>query len=350
MQIHELTQPRKNQIDEVTWVGPGGIADTIGSTVDNIGSTYRRAKTALLNPKDTVKSFVPGKIGKAAQQKISQANADADQAILNKKVSDAIDAGNAKGLGQKPTIDSAKKKIQANPVAQQWIIATVAKWPEAAKKPKINTLNPDDLEEAQVSRRRGSTSKAQDPRIVQPHELGPAARAQLAAQGHPEFQTPQKPIGTDPKQDLRKDIKSWINSQLKTTSLEAIVNAENAGFEGLAGTSQLIKTGLDNMVKQDGDIPAQQETLKNILIQVTAANHLIDWERRTGGGNNLRYRPNTNPDQSTNNTQDPINTVLSPADFFQLSKQARNSGQPAPTKTTGNEWMDNLVQRIWNGR
>ena len=347
MQIHELTQPRKIKLDEVTWVGPGGIADTIGSTVDNIGS---RAKTALLNPKDTVKSFVPGKIGKAARQKISQANADADQAILNKKVSNAIDAGNKKGLGQKPTIDSAKKKIQANPVAQQWIIATVAKWPEAAKKPKINAMNADNLEEARVSRRRGSTPGVINSKDLDPSKFGPDAQATLAAAGAPEFQPAPPPAGQDTTQDLRKDIKSWINSQLKTTSLEAIVNAENAGLEGLAGTSQLIKTGLDNMVKQDGDIPAQQETLKNILIQVTAANHLIDWERRTGGGNNLRYRPNTNPVQSTNNTQDPINTVLSAADFHQLSKQARNSGQPAPTKTTGNEWMDNLVQRIWNGR
>ena len=152
MQIHELTQPQKLKLDEIEMFGPGGLASEIGSAVRNAKTVY--------NPIDMAKGLVPfTQSGKDARQRLSQAQANADQNELNRRASGAIAQGKKMGLDQKPTMAMAKERLRANRVAQEWISGTVAKWPDAVK--KFNDPTPTaSIDEAKVSRRRGSKQGA----------------------------------------------------------------------------------------------------------------------------------------------------------------------------------------------
>jgi hypothetical protein len=329
MQIHELTQPKKSKLDEIEMFGPGGVAD-------EIGSAWRNRKT-LYGPKnfaDLAIGLDPfTKYGKDARQRNRQAQADADQNELNRRASSAIAQGKQMGLDQKPTLDTAKERLKANQIAQKWISDTVAKWPEAAK--RFNAT-PVSIDEARVSRRRGSTPGVINSKDLDPSKFGPDAQATLAAAGAPEFQPAPPPAGQDQTQKWRKYIKSWINQQLKVVSLEAIASAENNGLEGLAGITQTLKKNLDDMIA--GDETAQQTALKNILVLATEANYLIDWERRVGRGQTL-----ADPDPNDQEKQ-PTNTGLTSAQLQNLGAMAARSGDPAP-KSTGSNYWDSLIQQ-----
>ena len=307
--------------------GPGGLAD-------EIGSAWRNRKT-LYGPKnfrDLAIGAIPI-LGKDARQRNRQAQADADQNELNRRASNAIAQGKQMGLDKKPTMAIAKERLRANQIAQDWISDTVAKWPDAVK--KFNDPLPTaSIDEAKVSRRRGSTQGANQNAVLS--QLGPAAQAQ-AAQQYPELQ-PQQPSGSDPKKKLRDYIKSWINQQLKVVSLEAIASAESKGLEGLAGTSQTIKKNLDDMVANAENETAQQTALKNILVLATEANYLIDWERRVGRGQTL-----ADPDSRTQSRQD-MNTGLTTDQLKTMGAMATRSGEPAP-KSTDNDYWDSVIRQ-----
>ena len=313
MQIHELTQPRKPRLDEIEMFGPGGLAS-------EIGAAFRNPKQALGFTKDG--KFSPGLV----QQQ-------ADQNELNRRASKAIAQGQKMKLDQKPTMDTAKERLRANSIAQKWISDTVAKWPKAAE--RFND-KPVSIDEARVSRRRGSTPGVINSKDLDPSKFGPDAQATLAAAGAPEFQPAPGPTASDPKKKLRDNIKSWINQQLKVVSLEAIASAENNGLEGLAGTTQTLKKNLDDMIA--GDETAQQTALKNILVLATEANYLIDWERRVGRGQTL-----ADPDPNDQEKQ-PTNTGLTPAQLQTMGAMAARSGDPAP-KSTGSNYWDSLIQQ-----
>ena len=295
--------------------GPGGLAS-------EIGAAFRNPKQALGFTKDG--KFAPG----LAQQQ-------ADQNELNRRASKAIAQGQKMGLDQKPTLAVAKERLKANPMAQKWISDTVAKWPEAAK--RFNAT-PVSIDEARVSRRRGSTPGVINSKDLDPSKFGPDAQATLAAAGAPEFQPAPTPAGQDQTQKWRKYIKSWINQQLKVVSLEAIASAENNGLEGLAGITQTLKKNLDDMIA--GDETAQQTALKNILVLATEANYLIDWERRVGRGQTL-----ADPDPNPNDQEkQPTNTGLTSAQLQILGATAARSGDPAP-KSTGSNYWDSVIQQ-----
>ena len=143
--------------------------------------------------------------------------------------------------------------------------------------------------------------------------------------------------------NLSNDIKAWIDSQLKTTSLEALNKAENDGLEGLKGFGEQIKKYLNNMVQDHNNIPAQQKTLESLVSLAVAANHVVDFERRIGGGNNLRY-------QARQGTQaQPVQTGLTPAQLQKLNAQAAQAGGSAPQKT-GNDFWDSLIIQALGSR
>jgi hypothetical protein len=313
MQIHELTQPRKPRLDEIEMFGPGGLAS-------EIGAAFRNPKQALGFTKDG--KFSPG----LAQQQ-------ADQNELNRRASKAIALGQKMKLDQKPTMDTAKERLKANSIAQKWISDTVAKWPKAAE--RFND-KPVSIDEARVSRRRGSTPGVINSKDLDPSKFGPDAQATLAAAGAPEFQPAPLPA----EQDWRKYIKSWINQQLKVVSLEAIASAENSGLEGLAGTTQTLKKNLDDMVANAGNATAQQTALKNILVLATEANYLIDWERRVLRGHTLAD-PDTNPNDQE---KPPTDIGLTTTQLKNLGAMAARSGDPAP-KSTGSNYWDSLIQQ-----
>ena len=332
MQIHELTQPQKPRLDEIEMFGQGGLAD-------EIGSAWRNRKT-LYGPKnfrDLAIGAIPI-LGKDARQRNRQAQADADQNELNRRASSAIAQGKQMGLDKKPTMAIAKERLRANPIAQEWISSTVAKWPDAVKKFNDPTPTVSIDEARRASRRRGSIPGSMNTRDLDPSKFSPDAQAKLAAAGAPEFQPAPGPTATDPKKQLRDYIKYWINQQLKVISLEAIASAESKGIEGLSGTSQTIKKNLDDMVANAGNEIAQQTALKNILVLATEANYLIDWERRVNRGQTL-----ADPDARTQTRQD-MNTGLTSDQLQILGTMAARSGEPAP-KTTGSDYWDSVIRQ-----
>jgi len=264
MQIHELTQPKKTKLDEVDIVGPDSIF------------------SKMLNPN--------------AQNRYNSSAAKS-MASLQK----------SGDLGP-PTLDSALAKLKANPAAMQWIDSIVAKWPAAAKQPEST------IKEA-VTR----PSATLDPK-------DPAQAALLAKYGDPRFQTPTAPAAQDPKQVLRGNIKSWINSQLRTTSLEEIKNVPGADKIGAL---------IDQMVNQDGNIPAQQKILHDIFSLATAANHVLSAQDRHG----IRgYRT------AGSQTGETPAVKLSPLALENLKTLAR--GIPRPAKTNS-DFLNAIVDQVW---
>jgi len=296
MQIHELTQPKKPRLDEIQMFGPGGLASEIGSVIRN------------------PRSLLPG----------AQAQADADQNELNRRAAKTIAKGKQMGLDQKPTLASSMKKLQANPVAKEWVAGIVANWPQEAKK----------------LGQPGSTIKEElTPKDLDPNKMSAAARAQLAQAGVPGFQPPAPPATPAPNEGekYKTAVKAWIDTQLKTIKLDTIVGNETK-FPQLKGIGNNLGDLLDTMVAQAGNIPAQQETLKKILALVTAANHVIDWERRVSRGTTL-----ADPEYTSRVAQ-PVNTGLTSDQLQTLGAMAARSGDPAP-KTTGSDYWDSVIQQ-----
>jgi hypothetical protein len=291
--------------------GPGGLASEIGSAVRNAKTVY--------NPKDMLKSFVPGKIGTAARGRLSQAQADADQTELNRRASGAIAKGKQMGLDQKPTLASSMDRLRANPVAKEWVAGIVANWPQEAK----------NLDQS------GSTIK-EAPEYTTPGGIIVPANSKTA----PSPATPATPASTrsiNAREKYKTAVKDWIDTQLKTIKLDTIVGNETK-FPQLKGIGNNLGDLLDTMVAQAGNVPAQQETLKQILALVTAANHVIEWERRVGRGQTL-----ADPGAG-NRAAQPVDTGLTLAQLQTIGALAARSGDPAP-KDTGSDFWNSFIQQ-----
>ena len=311
MQIHELTQPKKPKLDEIDLFGPGGLGDEITSAVRNAKTVY--------NPADMAKSLLPTQGGKDARQRLRQAQADADQDNLNRHAAKAIAKGKQMGLDQTPTLASSMKKLQANPVAKEWVAGIVANWPQEAKK----------------LGQPGSTIKEATPIQLDPKD--PAQAKLLAKAGDPRFQPPPATPAPNEGEKYKTAVKNWIDTQLKTIKLDTIVGNETK-FSQLNGIGNNLGDLLDIMVAQARNIPAQQETLKKILTLVTAANHVIDWGRRVSSGQTL-----ADPGPG-NQTAQPVNTSLTTDQLKTIGAIAARSGDPAP-KTTGSNYWDSFIQQ-----
>jgi hypothetical protein len=329
MQIHELTQPKKTRLDEVDWVGPDSVFAQAKSAIQTRGKS-------LYNP---------------------QVAKDAQQARYQADIANSLSQGKKAGLDKKPTLDSALTKLKANPAATQYVAGIVAKWPDIVAGMVDNPVTTATAPTAKPSLPTASLGgKPLDPK----NSNDARVLAALAKQGikeAPEYKTPggivvpansktaQSPAPTQasaPKPNRGK-IKAWIDSQLKTTSLEALYTAENNGLEGLKGFGEQIGKYLDNMVQDHNNIPAQQKTLESLVSLVVAANHLVDVERRIGGGNNLRFQ--TRQGQSTQ----PVQSGLTPAQLQKLNAQAAQAGGPDPQKT-GNDFWDSLITQALGSR
>jgi len=301
MQIHELTQPQKLKLDEIEMFGPGGLASEIGSVIRN------------------PRTLLPGAKSQAA----------ADQNELNRRAAKAIAQGKSKDmrLDRKPTLASGMEKLRANPVAKEWIAGIVANWPQEAKK----------LDQS------GSTIKeALTPQDLDPNKMSASARAQLAKAGAPGFQPPPVTPSAPPLSSgdtYKKAVKSWIDTQLKTIKLDTIILGKDK-YPQLKGIERRLDLLLDTMSTQAGNVPAQQETLKQILALVTAANHVIEWERRVGRGQTL-----ADPD-SSNQPAQPVDTGLTSTQLQTLGALAARSGDPAPKSTGSNFWNSFIQQAI----
>jgi len=339
MQIHELTQSKKIKLDEVDWVGPDSV-------FAQAKSAWKTGGRSLINQK---------------------ADQEAQQARYQDYAANAIAKGKEQGLDQKPTLDSALAKLNKNPVAKQWIDGIVAKWPEEAKtlaskrtpgntptstggvatttaqgvrhtaKPTVQPAKPTVQPAAPVASLGGKPLDPKNPNDAK--VLAAMAKQGIKEDGAQAFSGMARQLSPDVAKanlNLSNGIKAWINSQLGTIDLKTVE----------AGVPELklrIEKLINQIVSLNGDIPAQQKALHDIFALATAANHVIEWDRRVSGGNNLRY-------QARRGAQDqPVQSGLTSAQLRNLGALADQAGGPDPQKT-GNDFWDKLIIQAMGSR
>jgi hypothetical protein len=130
----------------------------------------------------------------------------------------------------------------------------------------------------------------------------------------------------DPKQSL----KTWIDSQLKTISLEKL--------EKIPGLATKLETLIDQVVSKTGNIPAQQKILHTIFSLATAGKDAIL----------TQAPPTSNKSTAVGSTTGSTTAVdLSPQTLYNLKQQARTAGSPRPAKTD-NAFLNDLITKIWD--
>ena len=338
MQIHELTQPKKTTLDEA------GIFSTVGDAITSGGATLMTTAGGR------------------------QARRDAEQGRINTQAARAV-AKLEKNLPKAepvPTLDQALTKLKANPAAQQWINSVVAKWPAAAQQLSQYTRTPQNIKEGPLSdraRQRSLTNKTTttpttttttpNPFASTVNNLSTSTNTGLKPDPTTNSSTGgatttsatgQTHVASSANPNMYPDqFRKWVNSQLKTTSLEKLE------------TDAEVKSKLEPLLTQivaAKDTPKQQELVRDFFTLAVAANHVVQakqkdpldpaYQGRAGSRSNLG--------QSMDDTQEPVDTGLSTTNLYFLNQAVHKAGGPAPTKSTGNKWMDNLVQQIWNGR
>ena len=113
-----------------------------------------------------------------------------------------------------------------------------------------------------------------------------------------------------------------------------------------AGVPELqprIEKLVNQVVSLNGDIPAQQKALHDIFALATAANHVIEWDRRTSGGNNLRYQARRGQQGQ------PTQVGLTSTQLRNLGALADQAGGPDP-KDTGNDFWNELIKQAMGSR
>jgi len=331
MQIHELTQPRKSQLDEIFGI------DTVGDAIKSGGAT-----------------LMPTASGQ-------QARRSAEQGRINQQAAKAV-AKLEKRLPPPepvPTLDQALTKLKSNPAAQQWINSVVAKWPAIAQRlATITTTTATTTAKATPTTTPSTVTlggKKLDPKNPNDAQVLAAVNKQGIKEA-PEYTTPggivvpggaktaQAPAPQQANQTYANGVRQWINSALKTTSLEKL--------ETDAEVKSKLEPLLTQIVAAKDNQTRQQELVRDFFTLAVAANHVVQakqqdpldpaYQGRAGSRSNLG--------QPMDDDQEPVDTGLSVANLYNLNQAARASGEPAPRFSTGNKWMDRLVQQIWNGR
>jgi len=295
MQIHELTQPKKIKLDEVDIVGPDGV--------------WSKLKSVVKNPASLVSASAAGA---AAQDRY-------------------------KNLAARNFLDLSLKKLKNNPQAQQVINDMVANWPPTTNQPSTTpavTTTPTTtpaVQNATLGGKRLDPKNPNDARVL-------AALAKQGIKEAPEYTTPggivvpansktdQTPATQlDPKQSL----KAWIDSQLKTISLEKL--------EKIPGLAAKLETLIDQVVSKTGNIPAQQKILHTIFSLATAGKDAILTQEPPKSNKSIASGSNTGSTTAVD---------LSPQTLYNLKQQARATGGPRPAKTN-NAFLNALVDKIW---
>ena len=100
------------------------------------------------------------------------------------------------------------------------------------------------------------------------------------------------------------------------------------------------------------DSTGQKELVKNFFTLAVAANHVVQAKQRDplDPAYQGQAGSRSNLGQPMDDTLEPVDTGLDSTNLYLLNRAAHQAGGPAPTRSTGNKWMDSLVQQIWNGR
>jgi hypothetical protein len=292
MQIHELTHPRKTKLDEFDVVGPDSV--------------FLKTLSAIKNPKSLVSRHAAAASARDRYNSYGQKAYDDFEKKLKK---------NAPSLIRHPdSLATSLKKFKASPTAQKWVNDTVAKWPAVA-----DTITPV----VTIGKQRLGPN---DPNYA-------ATLAAMAKQGIKEAAEYTTPGGivvpaNSKTAQTKQALKSWINNQLQTTTLEKV--------DDVPGLKAQLDPLIDQVVSKAGNISAQQEDLRTILSLATAGNNVVSPPEQPGLGQ-AQKQPGT--------TETPA-VDLSPENLYKLKKQARAAGGPRPAKTD-NAFLNALIDKIW---
>jgi hypothetical protein len=324
MQIHELTQPRRSQLDEIQMFGPGGLGNLIGQTIRN------------------PRSFLPG----------ANAQKQADQAEYARRAAKAAGKIQAQ-LPEPPTLDQALAKLKANPQAQQWINSITAQWPAVSK--QLANITP-----APVTTKTTTATTAPDQTVtLGGKKLDPknpndaqvlAAMAKQGIKEAPEYTTPggivipggsktdQTPaVSPNADQAYAAGFRQWVNSQLRTTRLDTLESDPE------------LKAKLEPLLRQivaARDNPqAQQKLVHDFFSYAVAANHVV---QAKNPGQNQNNKSNLATGSQIAGNQKVFDTGLNKGQLLNLYQLAQAAGGPAP-RSTGNDFYDSLIAQIRGG-
>jgi hypothetical protein len=329
MQIHELTQPKKTKLDEIEMFGPGGLGNLIGQTIRN------------------PRSFLPG----------AQAQQRADQAEYSRRAAKA--AGKIQNQLSKtapPTLDQALAKLKANPAAQQWIDGVAANWPVQAKKLAQSTRTVQDIKEGPLSDRAKqrslntntakttATTTAPNPftstvsNLATPTDTGltPDPTVKSSSGGNlTTTATGQTHVASPVNTNLYADqFRTWVNSQLKTTSLEKL--------ETDPKVKAILEPLLQQIVTARDNPQAQQKLVHAFFSYAVATNHVAQAIEQ---GQNQQNNGNLASGPEITRSQQVVDTGLTRDQLNTLYQRASAAGGPPP-KDTGNAFFNSLIAQI----
>jgi hypothetical protein len=298
MQIHELTQPRKPQLDE--------IFNTVGDAIQSGGTT-----------------LMPTNAGR--------------QARINAQVARSAAKLSSQGYtGEGPTLGQSLQKFQQNPAAQQWVKNIVAKWPAQAQLLKTPTtpvteeepvylpgskkpLDPNNPQDAQVLA--AMTKQGLTPPVTT------KAVSSLPKKRKQPTVTPTAPV--DPvataQATYRAKFREWINQQLKTISLDTL--------EQDTKVKTLIEPLIKIVVDNQNNLPEQQRAIAQLLGYAVAANH--QGQKQSG--------PRIGYGSTVDNTN--VAIPLDGASELKLTQELRTAGV-RKLRSTRNPAVDGMFQKL----
>jgi hypothetical protein len=199
MQIHELNQPRKSQVNEVEVSGPGGIF--------NVG------KQVLKNPKALVSSPALG----AAQQAAAQSSAAASAQKLAAQ-------GYKVGASRKPPVTLAQQlqTVQQNPAVQQQVNNLTAQWQSQAGAVVTAARSRRTLPEAVVISNPETTKDPDERKLLDLYYRQQAAKGEVTGTTPETPAQPETPNSQDRAavnsqlQDVASAFARWSDSKLAT--------------------------------------------------------------------------------------------------------------------------------------
>ena len=251
---------------------------------------------------------------------------EAQQARYQDYAAKAIAQGQEKGYLKVPTLADSIAKLKSNPVAQQWINGIVAQWPAKAQ----------ELEEAVAKQREVMAKQGikEAPEYTTPGGIVVPSGAKTAAPV-----APVAPVATSVdttkllKQVYDTEFGNWADTQLRTTNIEQLKASDSD-----------VKTKLEELyneiVKSHGNVPKQQQLVRDYFSVAVAANHILQAEQRISGKYGLSGVPRPKP----NTPSTPTETGLTPIQLQTLGQAAVKAGGTNPT-STGNNFWDAVIQQ-----
>jgi hypothetical protein len=325
MQIHELTQPRKSQLDEA------GILNKLGGMAKNAAGAVGDA-TGINRAIDTVTGIAKNPSSLISSRGLGRAQ----QYTNNKQAARAAARLGKQGYtGEGPTLGQSLEKFRQNPAAQQWVNSIVAKWPaQAQKMPKSATpatpVNEDEPVYLPGSKKPLDPNNPQDAQVLAAMSkqglTAPVTTKSVSAiprkrkRGTTAPATPSAPTYAD-------EFRNWVNQQLKTVSLDTL--------EQDSKVKTMIDPLIDIVVANQNNLPAQQKAIAQLLSVAVAANHVV--QKQSGSSMGSGYG------SVADNTNAGI--PLDSASDLKLRQELRNAGVRR-LRSTRNPAVDGMFQKL----